>query len=124
MIVKCGSTSVTIYRNTPKKGYPSFLVRYFRGTTEVRVTRAGFEEAYKEAESAARTLESPMSCYNRNAPRANLPHTRPMRRICAQAGDSSRAARLLKMVKTGRRSWATPFQRGARHFKNPFIISG
>jgi integrase len=56
MVVKCGSTSVTIYRNTPKKGYPSFLVRYFRGTTEVRVTRAGFEEAFKEAESAARSL--------------------------------------------------------------------
>jgi len=56
MVVKCGSTSVMIYRNTPKKGYPSFLVRYFQGTTEVRVTRAQFEEAYKEAESAARSL--------------------------------------------------------------------
>jgi exonuclease VII small subunit len=54
--VKCGSTSVTIYRNKPKNGYSSFLVRYYRGSEEVRVTRANFEAARKEAESAARSL--------------------------------------------------------------------
>jgi hypothetical protein len=56
MVVKCGSTSVTIYRSRSKQGYNSFLVRYYRGTEEVRITRASFEEAQEEAKSAARNL--------------------------------------------------------------------
>jgi len=56
MAVKCGSSSVTIYRNESKKGYCSFVVRYFLGSQEVRLTRANFEAAHKEAESAARSL--------------------------------------------------------------------
>jgi len=56
MAVKWGSSSVTIYRNKSKKGYRSFVVRYFLGSQEVRLTRANFEAAYKEAESAARSL--------------------------------------------------------------------
>jgi exonuclease VII small subunit len=56
LAVKCGSSSVTIYCNKSKKGYSSFVVRYFLGSQEVRLTRANFEAAYKEAESAARSL--------------------------------------------------------------------
>ena len=56
MVVKCGSASVTIYQNKSKNGYFSFQVRYFRGADEVRVTRANFDQAREEAESAARNL--------------------------------------------------------------------
>lgn len=56
MVVKCGSASVTIYQNKSKNGYFSFKVRYFRGADEVRVTRANFDQAREEAESAARNL--------------------------------------------------------------------
>jgi hypothetical protein len=56
MLVKSGSASVTIYRSQSKQGYDSFLARYYRGTEEVRLTRASFEEAREEAESAASRL--------------------------------------------------------------------
>jgi hypothetical protein len=45
LAVKCGSSSVTIYCNESKKGYSSFVVRYFLGSQEVRLTRANFEAA-------------------------------------------------------------------------------
>ena len=56
MAVKSGSASVTIYRSRSKQGYDSFPVRYYRGTEEVRITRASFSEAHEEAQSAARSL--------------------------------------------------------------------
>ena len=59
MAVKCGSASVTIYRNQTKRGYGSFLLRYFRGTEEVRITRTSFHEVHEEAKSAARSLSGP-----------------------------------------------------------------
>jgi hypothetical protein len=56
MAVKCGSASVTIYKLHSKRGYDSYQVRYYRGTEEVRFTRASFEKALEEAQSAARSI--------------------------------------------------------------------
>lgn len=56
MKVRCGSSSVTIYRQKAKRGYSSYLVRFYRGTEEVRLTRASFEEAYQEAKAAVQNL--------------------------------------------------------------------
>lgn len=56
MVVKLGSARVTIYRNTTKKHYASYTVRYCRGTEEVRETRALFDEALDVARSAARNI--------------------------------------------------------------------
>ena len=56
VVVKRGSASVRIYYSKSKKGYDSFQVRYFRGADEVRITRANFDMAREEAESAVRNL--------------------------------------------------------------------
>jgi len=56
MKVRCGSSSVTIYRQQAKRGYYSYVVRFYRGTEEVRITRSNFEDAHREAQAAARSL--------------------------------------------------------------------
>jgi integrase len=56
MTVKCGCGRATIYKFHSKRGYDSFQVRYFRGTEEVKFTRASFEQALEEAQSAARSI--------------------------------------------------------------------
>jgi integrase len=56
MKVRCGSSSVTIYRQQEKRGYYSYAVRFYRGTEEVRITRSNFEDAHREAQAAARSL--------------------------------------------------------------------
>ena len=56
MKVRCGRSSVTIYRQGTKRGYVSYLVRFYRGTEEIQITRSRFEEAHKEAKAAARAL--------------------------------------------------------------------
>jgi exonuclease VII small subunit len=56
MKVRCGSSSVTIYRQKTKRGYLAYLVRFYRGTEEVRITRSSFEEAHHEAKAAAENL--------------------------------------------------------------------
>jgi hypothetical protein len=56
MPVQCGCGRATIYKFHSKRGYDSFQVRYFRGTEEVKFTRASFEQALEEAQSAARSI--------------------------------------------------------------------